>query len=1029
MAKFVLNQNDDDQPKQSPKKQSKYDKSISGKNIDTVATEKSIDQVRYEEDKILDLKAAETTTEINTESDLTQTHKAGSTTTIKQLSPIVDKTYQGDSVSEKTSQHDIKMKADNMAETFVGKIHEIHSYASYQSQTPQNETYTTTDNITFNTTTYNVVGDKTKAKGKKIGGVATTGILKQGSLIVKADKYKVKTSSAINFYPADGIPNMPKRLEREIKENQWEYDPIQWDKEGILQVQDVVYEPVSKQFYFFNDPQCHNQLNEAVDLIRARERLSKSNQIESRQDYMAECRELLSETNAFTSGSQLAELIHFGSNYAGYMNQAELSGDLVKYAVPASASVFDDEKQTLDAKQLTDTLTGQLSDIKVENNLIKITEISYEQFRKCIGLHSQDSLLDEQKYNSSAEARVFRYAAGISNELGFINRSFYLPLTQVNHMDVNLAQGKATMAGYFPSEAGNLVVGSEDDQEGQGIFLAELNMELEGFAGASFLLSDEISFKGQAEETSNENVTYPYIETQSKAAKLQSVPYGNKITGDLAWLNVNRKDLAKPRELDKFFSIAKAGGAAELPQDLPYSFKIEYVDSQFYIAMNTAWLFEKITNKDQKPKYKGDVMQFVVTSETMLNFIEFAYYQLVRVNYEYSKIMDEETYHALNDIVSLSIYSGIPITQLAKNGLTQVQQWKAENESKEKPEQLTDLAFGVIHSSNTLLPYLPPRAAGNILYQLVCTNIDDQAVTELGRKAARYVFNWVQSVQEYDESLKYAVSDFGKQARSAAEGAAQIWQDTISAYAASRAVTPEHKEGQNIKDDFNNNVQGKSNSNNIKDNGFVAHLTNSSISESNVGLSEGYPSCNAKLIDLKYEGNGYSQSGAYMEIQASLNADLQVVDKSQQYTEASFTTDKQGEFKINVEEEIKDIFANLEINNCKKMPGMILSTGIKSEIFSTSIELELIEPAPRMLVFSGSVKNKYLEKDKNKMHFSGNLTLMLIINLHKNGNQDKLNAMTSESLVNNLQFAAKSLASSNPIITGIRLLGSSAGAF
>jgi hypothetical protein len=756
MAKFVLNQNDDDQPKQSSKKQSKYDKSISGKNIDTVATEKSIDQVRYEEDKILDLKAAETTTEINTESDLTQTHKAGSTTTIKQLSPIVDKTYQGESVSEKTSQHNIKMKADNMTETFVGKTHEIHSYASYQSQTPQNETYTTTDNIIFNTTTYNVVGDKTKAKGKKIGGVATTGILKQGSLIVKADKYKVKTSSAINFFPADGIPNMPKRLEREIKENQWEYEPIEWHKEGMLQVQDVVYEPVIKQFYFFNDPQCHNQLNEAVDLIRARERLSKSNQIENRQDYMAECRELLSETNAFTSGSQLAELIHFGSNHVGYMNQAELSGDLVKYAVPASASVFDNEKQTLDAKQLTDTLTGQLSDIKVENNLIKITEISYEQFRKCIGLYSKDSLLDEQKYNTSAEARVFRYAVGMSNELGFINRSFYLPLTQVNQMDVNLAEGKATLAGYFPSEAGNLVVGSEDDQEGQGIFLAELNMELEGFAGASFLLSDEISFKGQAESTSNENVTYPYIETQSKAAELQSVPYGNKITGDLAWLNVNRKDLAKPRELDKFFSIAKAGGAAELPQDLPYSFKIEYVDNQFYIAMNTAWLFEKITNKDQKPQYKGDVMPFIVTYQTFYAFIQFAYYQLLYQDYSENGLMERDTFDNLNEIMTYGVWGYCDFGSLFKDHESAIEEVKSKVESKGLGRN--DLAQAINSTTfANIYPYSTAYVKGRWLHTLIHFE-DDSERDGVDRQhllsAMENIHKWIQSKEDLERVMR-----------------------------------------------------------------------------------------------------------------------------------------------------------------------------------------------------------------------------------------------------------------------------------
>jgi hypothetical protein len=775
MAKFVLDQQEDQSKDNSQKKQSKYDQSLSGKNVENVSTEHTHHQMRYEEDHIESLKAAQDTTEISTESDLTQTHKAGSTTTIEQRSPIVDKTYQGQSISEKTSQHDIKMKADIMSETFVGKTHEIHSYTSYQSQTPQNETYETTENITFNTTSYIVAGDKTYAKGKKVGGVATTGILKQDSLIVKTDKYKAITSSAINFMSAVSPPNAMRKLNQQLTDNQYEYDEIKWDHKGVYQVADIIFEPKSQNFYTLDDVKGQAQLSVAAPLICERERLSKSKNVRQTSLAMQNIQDALTSSNAFTDGSQLIELIHFGTMHVSYIDQSAWA-KFQDYQAAASSVPMDDEKQTIDFETMTQTIAGKHQDEDVENVLAEPSNSAYERFRKFIGLHSQQSILDSTNYLTTPEAVTMRYAMGITDQLGFNNEPMLFPLTHQHDIQADYAQGKATIEGYFPNTHGNLM-----QQQGKdianGVFVAELKFELEGFPGAALLLSDSFTYQAQEEKTDNENVTYPYLETQSKADSLISVPFGNKITGTLGWVLERPSEFGELNEL-KFLNVAEVGGSAQLPQDIPQTFKIIYQDNQFYIAMNDAWLYESLKKGDQ-PKRNGNLMPFVVLRKTFIHFIQFAYYQLLDKDYDESGLMAQTAFENMNDIVAYGVWGYVLITDLYKDHDGTIEEIKNKVSSQELTRN--DLAYAINSDTFTeVYPYSTAYVKGRWLYTLLnFDNNDDKASAdrEAIAKAVNRIMSWVQKDIDHTQVMQNYVpfSNTGK--ISFTEGSKQFNQD------------------------------------------------------------------------------------------------------------------------------------------------------------------------------------------------------------------------------------------------------------
>ncbi len=775
MAKFVLDQNDDDQPKPSLEKQSKYDQSLSGKNVENVSTEHTHHQVRYEEDHIENLKSAKDTTEISTESDLTQTHKAGSTTTIEQRSPIIDKTYQGQSISEQTNQHDIKMKADSMSGTFVGKTHEIHSYAGYQSQTPQNETYETTENITFNTTTYNVAGDKTYAKGKKIGGVATSGILKQASLIVKTDKYQAIASSAMNFMPAASHPNALRKLNKQLTDNQYEYDEIKWDHKGVYQVADILFEPKSQNFYTLDDVKGQVQLSISASLISERERLSKAKNVRQASRALQNIQEQLLASQAFTSSSQLVELIHFGTMHVSYMDQSDWA-KFQDYQASATSVPMDDDKQSIDFETLTQTIAGQHQDETVENALAEPSNSAYQRFRKLIGLHSQQSILDTQNYSTTPEAITMRYAMGMTDQLGFNNDPVLFPLTHQHAIHADYAQGKAIIGGYFPNAHGNLM-----QQRGQdiatGVFVAELKFELEGFAGASFLLSDEITYQAQEEKTDNEHITYPYFETQSKAETLTSIPFGNKVTGYLGWALERPSGFGEESEL-KFLHIAEAGGSAQLPAEVPQTFKVIYQDNQFYIAMNDAWLYESL-HKGDEPQRSGNRMPFVVTAKTFIHFIQFAYYQLLDKGYADSGRMEKSAYDNLNDIVAYGVWGYCNMVELFKNHENTINDIKNKVESKELKRN--DLAYAINSDAfNDVYPYSTAYVKGRWLYTLLHfdhhddkTSVDREAIAQ----AVNRIMGWVQKDIDHTNVMENYVAFSNSGTVSFTEGSKQFQQD------------------------------------------------------------------------------------------------------------------------------------------------------------------------------------------------------------------------------------------------------------
>ena len=762
MARFVTDANPDDVPDSkgnSKAKSSQYRKHTSGKVIEDIATGKAIHQSRYEEDAIQRIYATNEQTAINSASDLSQTHKAGTKTNISHQGTEYLKNVNGDQVTEKTGKHQVKIQAQTMQENVMAQIHQLNSLGGYSLNTPKTESFQAQDNIVINSATYNAVGKRVKSKGKKAGGVATTGKQSQGSLQIKTKKYHMKSTSAINFMPSVSGPNMNRKVNRKIDENQWAYDEVKWDQAGVYQIQDLVYEPVSQTFYFLDDVQCHTQHGEAADYIGAREKVANARQISFRQNYMQSCQKLLVEVEAFQASSQLSELIHFGGDHFSYCHQTDLEA-FKQTAITASPADFDDDQQSLNIKKLTQDLQAKLGKEIVENAIEAACEDAYQGFRKLVGLYSGQSLMNKKAYNATAAARVFRYAVGSCIDMGFADRKFYLPLTQTHEIKVDFAQGSATVAGYFPNEKGNVIRTDKVDFVGQGIFIAELTMELSGFAGASFLLSEQIGYQGKTQTSQdNPNIDYPYLETQSKAEGLNQVPYGNKITGDLGWLLASAEHQSEV-ERDHFSIIAKAGGQAELPQDLPSTFKIYYQQNAFYVAMNSAWLYEPIHHPDF-PQYTGDVMPFVVTQETMVRFIQFFYYQTLNklsANDFPQQLIDQAAYQQLNELVAYGIWGNLVIDHLANNSESAIA--KVKQQIEQKKLNRNDLANAINSGQfDDVYPYATAYVKGRWLYALLHTeatdnnynqNVDITAIEQ----ALNNLLTWIQEDTDHQQVMQ-----------------------------------------------------------------------------------------------------------------------------------------------------------------------------------------------------------------------------------------------------------------------------------
>ena len=122
MARFVMDENPDDVPYSkgnSKAKSSQYRKHTSGKVIEDIATGKAIHQSRYEEDAIQHIYATNEQTAINSASDLSQTHKAGTKTNISHQGTEYLKNVNGDQVTEKTGKHQVKIQAQTMQENVM----------------------------------------------------------------------------------------------------------------------------------------------------------------------------------------------------------------------------------------------------------------------------------------------------------------------------------------------------------------------------------------------------------------------------------------------------------------------------------------------------------------------------------------------------------------------------------------------------------------------------------------------------------------------------------------------------------------------------------------------------------------------------------------------------------------------------------------------------------------------------------------------------------------------------------------------
>ena len=207
-----------------------------------------------------------------------------------------------------------------------------------------------------------------------------------------------------------------------------------------------------------------------------------------------------------------------------------------------------------------------------------------------------------------------------------------------------------------------------------------------------------------------------------------------------------------------------------------------------------------------------------------------------------------------------------------------------------------------------------------------------------------------------------------------------------------------------------------------------AHLLSSNISEAELGLNEGYPSCCVKLVKLEYEGSGYSQAGALMQVQATLDADLQVIDQSQKYTNATFTIDEKDKFKASVETNIKNIFSQLNVKSNKYQSEAVLEIGCELPIGQANLSLTFYGVNMGMEVFQGTTVSKANRKYSTYI-VNGQISFNLTIMVKNENNNKKTHNNILDRLIVNLPLVPSIMANDNPLIIGIKLIGGPTSAF
>jgi len=421
-----------------------------------------------------------------------------------------------------------------------------------------------------------------------------------------------------------------------------------------------------------------------------------------------------------------------------YLKAAELKTFSKKYTFnnKAAQEAIQNERGGVSSSKLINklkestTVTVKIADHNWNDglftNLAKSLGISEENSGKLYFGNPKDS---NSVFVADADAQLLRFVGGAS--IGAVtevkNRRFSLSADGNSALD--LASATITVVSFsLPCDAGYHVITSVPDRDGDlqpidlGYLRANISIDLNGFTGASIAGSASIGYKmsdkGQIQmigtnpgESGNPVPSKgPQTGVIVGANIFVGVQFGCEAACALQWQN--------PENGHAWNDIASisAEGDISAGAGINGSFCIDYnVGSEKFLvhaAVGVTWGLG----------CSGDI-NLVVDAKTVISFVQFVYHQIMKANYVYVGIINNEAFRMLVDIFTNFIfYAKADLVDIFEKEVASLDVWWRTTVRKFADEGVyVNQIYSIVNNINNdpeRLIFTPPEVKGRLLYIL-----------------------------------------------------------------------------------------------------------------------------------------------------------------------------------------------------------------------------------------------------------------------------------------------------------------------
>lgn len=357
----------------------------------------------------------------------------------------------------------------------------------------------------------------------------------------------------------------------------------------------------------------------------------------------------------------------------------------------------------------------------------------------------------------SLDAQVLRYYSGASVAAEFDLKKKKIGFKgELKVMQIALAEGKLSAAGYFPHKSGwqprITVVGTTGGSSSisLGGFRCKVELALKGFAGASVVggLDAQINMAQgkaliQAAKPGESEAPGRAANGQVASASARvfaGVEVGAELKGKGEWDNPDKRTAAGP-SWQEFLSVggeaAAAGGIGAEAE-----FTVSYENGRFMLRARAGLVFGG--------GLKGS-LSFTVDARVVGEFVAFVYHRLRDANYRYLSWIDSAAFQAVSRLVARAVADGIDLAEAAGRymGERGVELFDALEGRRESQR----FARNVLHADARR--YTTPEAKGMVLDRLMQAKEFYFYAEEPEENAALALLRWVQTRREFQEVCEH----------------------------------------------------------------------------------------------------------------------------------------------------------------------------------------------------------------------------------------------------------------------------------